>query len=217
MLLFTLKPFYEMYIPPKYRIEDAEEVKRFLQQNSFGALVSLVDEKLTATHLPWHLIENEAGDWFLQAHMAKANPQWKTIEENSEVMLMFQGAHTYVTSRWYSEENAPTWNYQAVHVYGKARVTSKSDLEAILTKSLLQYEAAMPNPLYYEHLSDALKENFLKAIVGIEITITDIQAKYKLSQNRTVFDFNHIIQELEKGTDAQAHEVAKEMRRLNRT
>jgi len=206
-----------MYIPKKFRIEDAEEIKDFLNKNSFGALISLVETRITATHLPWHLVEDATtGEWLMHAHIAKPNPQWQALETSPEVMLMFQGAHAYVSSQWYSEENAPTWNYQSVHVYGQARIVSQPELEAMLVQLLQQHEAFMPNPLSYQDLSSDLRERFLKGIVGIEVRVTDLQAAYKLSQNRTAFDFQNIVKELENIPDAQSHEVAKQMKKLNK-
>lgn len=203
-----------MYIPKKFLIEDSEEIKDFLHKNSFGALISLVGGRITATHIPWHLVENEAGEWFMHAHIAKANPQWEAFASSPEVMLMFQSPHTYVSSRWYTQESAPTWNYQAVHVYGQARIVSQAELEAMLTALMLHHESAMPNPLHYAQISEKIRESFLKAIVGIEVRITEIQAKYKLSQNRSSFDFQNIIKELENTSDPQAKHIAQEMQKI---
>lgn len=203
-----------MYIPKKHQIENTTEIKEFLLQNSFGALLSLTNARIVATHVPWHLVENEAGEWLLKAHVAKANPQWKNIEQNKEVMLMFQGAHSYISSTWYSHENAPTWNYQAIHLYGQARIVSEEELIEMLACLMHKYEKDMPTPLRYQDLSEKLRESYLKSIVGIEVKVTEIQAQYKLSQNRNAFDYQHIIEQLEHTKDAQAQEVAKQMRRV---
>ncbi len=203
-----------MYIPKKFLIEEATEIKNFLHNNTFGAFISHVDERITACHIPWHLVETEAGEWLMQAHVARANPQWKALEASPAVMLMFQGAHTYVTSSWYSVESAPTWNYQAVHLYGQARIVSEAELEQMLACLMENYESKMPQPLRYEDISEKTRTSFLQAIVGIEVNITEVQAKYKLSQNRNALDFQHIIDQLEKMPDPQAHGVAHEMKKI---
>lgn len=203
-----------MYIPYKHRIDDFAEIRDFLLKNSFGSLISLVDNRITGTHVPFHLTENEAGEWLFQTHIAKANPQWKGITDQAEVMLIFQGAHAYVSSQWYSQENAPTWNYQAIHLYGQARLMTEAELAEMLTYLMQTYEQALPTPLRYEDLSEKLRESHLKAILGIEIKITEIQAKYKLSQNRNELDYQNIIKELEDTTDLLAHGVAQEMKRI---
>ncbi len=121
-----------MYIPKLYREEDRQKIIEFLRQNNFPALVSHDGEKLTATHLPVEIIESEEGALTVLGHMSRANPQWKSFGEQ-EVLLIFQGAHTYISPRWYNHVNVPTWNYMMVHVYGRVRAIEGEKLHSLLS------------------------------------------------------------------------------------
>ena len=179
-----------MYIPKYFSITDREEILAFLKGNSFGQLVSLVEDKLFSSHIPFLFSEDNLS---LLCHVAKNNPQWNNIEEQ-EVLVTFQGPHDYVSPSWYTSPGVPTWNYQAVHIYGKAKIISENEkLGSIVNELTGMYESALEKPWNPEY-----KESMLNAIVGIEITITDIQCKYKLSQNRSEEDRLRVIEELKK-------------------
>ena len=108
-----------MFIPKYYREEDRQKLLAFLKQNNFAALVTFDGEKPIATHIPVEVIETENG-WTIYGHISRANAQKKTFGDN-EALLIFQGAHTYISARWYTEVDVPTWDYMIVHVYGKVR------------------------------------------------------------------------------------------------
>ena len=108
-----------MYIPQHYRNENLKEVREFIINNSFGILINQIDGKPWATHIPLELDKDSNGKDILYGHIAKANPQWKYFDDASEVLCIFNGPHSYVSSSWYKEEEVPTWNYIAVHIYGK--------------------------------------------------------------------------------------------------
>src|SRR6266498_3321945 len=108
-----------MYIPKYYREEDRQKILAFLKQNNFAALVTFDGEKPIATHIPVEVVESESG-WTIYGHLSRANTQKKTFGEQ-EALLIFQGAHTYISARWYTEVDVPTWDYMIVHVYGKVR------------------------------------------------------------------------------------------------
>lgn len=110
-----------MYVPPLYKAQSTEEVKAFLQANPFGILVSVQRGKPVATHIPLMLVHNHEGKQVLWGHVSKANEQWNNLLDQEKVLAIFTGPHTYISSSWYSHENVPTWNYIAVHVYGKVR------------------------------------------------------------------------------------------------
>ena len=100
-----------MYTPDIYKNENQEEIKQFLQENSFGILINQMDGKLCATHIPLELDVNKDGKEILQGHIAKENPQWKGFKEDDTVLAVFSGPHSYISSSWYDHENVPTWNY----------------------------------------------------------------------------------------------------------
>lgn len=198
-----------MFIPAHYKNENISEVKQFLKQNSFGILVSQVDGKPWATHIPLELDVDGEGNDVLVSHIAKANPQWKQFSENEEVLCIFNGPHSYISSSWYQEEEVPTWNYIAVHVYGKLRILDEPAVLASLHRLVDKYEQNSECPVSINNLS-AKTMLQIKGIVGFEIRITDIQAAKKMSQGRE-HDHPRIIQELEK-QDPRAIAVANVMK-----
>ncbi|MER2261645.1 MAG: FMN-binding negative transcriptional regulator [Psychrobacillus sp.] len=199
-----------MYIPKYFKVSDLDEIKRFIQTNSFGALITTKKSKPIATHLPLQL-HKEDDDYYLTGHMAYGNPQWRTFETAEDVLVIFQGPHSYVSSSWYEHENVPTWNYQAVHVYGKARILSEEELKQDLTLLLQKYEKHRKNPVLWENLSPQLVEKELKGIVGFMIRVEEIQAVDKLSQNRNEEDYQNIINKLYEEKDVNSQQVASVM------
>lgn len=201
-----------MYIPKLYRNENPEEVRRFIREYGFAILVNQTEGKLWATHLPLELDENAQGQEVLLGHMSRANPQWREMENNAAVMAIFQGPHAYISSSWYDHENVPTWNYIAVHVYGTMKILEGEVLLESLKKLVNRYEAGSEKPVTVEGFSEKFLSSHLKGLVGFEITITDVQAAYKLSQNRDEANHANIVKELEKQDDPQAAGVAEYMR-----
>ena len=201
-----------MYIPKYFKVSDVKEIWQFVQQNSFGTLVTTDQGKPIATHLPLQLVK-EGENIYLTGHMAYGNPQWRTFESCDEVLAMFQGPHAYISSSWYKEENVPTWNYQAVHIYGKASVLSGEALHQDLAKLMQKYERHRVNPVVWEQLSPELLERQLKGLVGFKIAVREIQAADKLSQNRTAEDYDHIVKKLYEEQTEEAQQLAQVMER----
>lgn len=200
-----------MHIPNYYKNESLAEVKNFLIENSFGILINQTNGKLTGTHIPMELDTDEHGADVLVGHIAKANPQWKNFNKGEEILAIFNGPHAYVSSSWYEKENVPTWNYIAVHVYGTIKIIEGAELLASLKKLVDKYEANSENPVAVEKMSPrTLKQ--INGIVGFSIKITEIQAAYKLSQNRNESDYHNIVDKLENTGDTISNKVAKEMK-----
>ena len=200
-----------MYIPEHYRNENQEDIKNFIHQNGFGILINQNNGKLWATHIPL-ILEEKDGKQFLVGHVSKENPQAKSFKTNDEILAIFSGAHTYISSSWYDHENVPTWNYLAVHVYGKLQLHSPEESIEALKRLVNKYEAKSEKPIRVEDLS---QKTMLQAhgIVSFEIEITAIEAKKKLSQNRDDKNYQTIISKLENSNDYQSIEVAKEMKK----
>lgn len=201
-----------MHIPNIYKNENLEEVKSFLIENSFGILINQTDGKLTGTHIPMELDKDEDGNDTLVGHIAKANPQWKNFQKNGEVLAIFNGPHTYVSSSWYEKENVPTWNYIAVHVYGKIKIIEGEELLNSLKKLVDKYEVNSENPVSVEKMSPKTLRQ-INGIVGFSIKISEIQAAYKLSQNRNTSDYHRIVNELDNNGHLGSSEVATEMKK----
>lgn len=204
-----------MFIPDIYKNENQEEIRTFLIQNSFGILVNQTDGKLCATHIPLELDTNKEGKEVLLGHISKENPQWKGFADNDEVLAIFSGPHSYISSSWYDHENVPTWNYIAVHVYGKIKVVEGEAVIDSLKKLVDKYEQNSDCPIRVEDLS---KKTMMqtRGIVAFEIEIQDIQSTKKMSQNRGESDYKNIILELEKTENSQSIAVADEMKKCRK-
>ncbi|MBK9007824.1 MAG: FMN-binding negative transcriptional regulator [Anaerolineae bacterium] len=204
-----------MYTPKLYREEDRAKIIKFLRQNEFAILVTYDGEKPTASHLLVEIFE-EGEKLFINGHMSRANPLWKTFEKNAEVLAIFHGPHTYISPTWYNHVNVPTWNYQAVHVYGKLRIVEDYDEAYQILKRLTdRHETASHYKL--ETLPQDFVAKEIKGIVAFQIEVTKIEANYKLSQNRNDEDYQNIVEMLEEREDEMSHEVAEAMKSNRQT
>lgn len=202
-----------MYIPACFKNNDLNEVRDFLNKNSFGILVSQSDSKFWATHIPLELDKDENGKDILVGHISKANPQWKNFTNDSQILAIFSGAHSYISSSWYDHENVPTWNYIAVHIYGKIKIIEGEKLINALKKLVDKYEKNSDKPVSVEKMSEKFISKEIKGIVGFEIEINEIQSAYKLSQNRDTHNHKNIIVELDKKGDCNSQIIAEEMKK----
>ena len=199
-----------MYTPSHYKNENLDEVREFLVQNSFGILINQTDGRPWATHIPLELDIDAEGKDILVGHISKANPQWKSFVEDEEVLAIFNGPHSYVSSSWYQEEEVPTWNYIAVHVYGKIQILNEGAVLNSLHKLVDKYEKTSANPVSIHNLSHKTMRQ-IKGIIGFQINISEIQATYKLSQTRPE-DHPKIIEELQKTSNPGSHEIANSIK-----
>ena len=199
-----------MYIPKNFKVSDVEEIREFVQQHLFATLVTTKKGKPIATHLPVQFIK-EKEDYYITGHMAHGNPQWRTFVESEDVLVMFQGPHAYISSSWYEQENVPTWNYQAVHIYGPASILEEEKLKQDLIHLLEKYENPRENSVLWDTLSPSLLEKELKGIVGFKIQVKEIQAAYKMSQNRNERDYLNITEQLKKEGDPESKKMAERM------
>ncbi len=199
-----------MYIPEHFRVHDHSALA-FMRANPFAILISSTDDGPFATHLP--VFVTAAGDQLIiSGHVAKANPHWRYLEQNPTCMTIFHGPHAYVSaSNYVTRENVPTWNYGAVHVYGNARsLTSPEDLQGILHQLIGTFEPAFADQ--WATFSETYRERMLSHIVGVEIAVTRIEAKFKLSQNRTKEEQTNVMASLEKSEDTAISGVSRLMR-----
>lgn len=201
-----------MYTPAIYKNENKEGIKKFLLENSFGILINQTNGKLCATHIPLELEINNEGKEILYGHLSKENPQWNGFIDNDQILAIFSGPHSYISSSWYDHENVPTWNYIAVHVYGKIKIIEGEAVIESLKKLVDKYEQNSKNPVRVEDFS---KKTMMqtRGIVAFEIEITEIQATRKLSQNRDEKNHQNIITELEKANTNQSIAIANEMKK----
>ncbi|ALH99347.1 TPA: FMN-binding negative transcriptional regulator [Staphylococcus aureus] len=201
-----------MYIPKFFQVNDFKEIEQFIQSNSFGMIVTEDQGKPLATHLPL-IFQKNGADYYISGHIAKGNPQWKTLNGNGNVLIIYQGAHAYVSSSWYEKENVPTWNYQAVHLYGEATVLNEQETIDGLKTLLTKYEQNRENPVLWDNLAENTQMQ-AKAIVGFKVKIKKIEAAYKMSQNRNEQDYNNIIKNLEDEHNSSSKAVADVMKEI---
>lgn len=186
-----------MYIPKHFLVEDQEQIDQFIHHNNFAQLVSMVDGQLFATHLPFLYLPDEAK---LLGHIARVNPQGQALN-TQQVLVIFAGPHDYVSPNWYLDPGVPTWNYQAVHVQGVATTSSDpAQLTSIVTALTDQHESGFDDPWMPQAESGKIR-----GIIGIEIAITQMQCKFKLSQNRSAMERQRVAENLRlRGNDALA-------------
>lgn len=188
-----------MYIPEYFEVTDEKEIYAFIEANAFGQLTSTVGGRLFSTQIPFLMSADRTK---LLGHLAKNNPQVKDIE-GQEVLVTLQGAHDYISPSWYSSPGVPTWNYQAAHIYGLCKIfTEPSAISQVIDTLTRIYEHSNSNPWQPEY-----NPSMLGAIVGIEISINEIQCKYKLSQNRSTQDQEQVIAQLKNNGSSKLAEA----------
>jgi len=203
-----------MYIPRRYEEEDKEKIHSFIRENSFAILITVKDGNPAGTHIPLLLEKDADGRDVLMGHISRGNDQKQALEDGAKVLVVFAGPHAYISPRWYTKMNVPTWNYIAVHVYGTVKIVEGDELHAALRRLVDHYEHPMPLPVKVEEIPEKTYNDDFRGIIGFKVIIDDIQAAYKLSQNRDAQSFHQVIGELEKGDDV-AKGVAEEMKKIN--
>lgn len=199
-----------MYIPKHYEEKDTEKLVAFMKANSFAVLVNIVDGSPWGTHLPF-VVKEEGGRIMLYTHMSRVNGQWKAFGSDNEALVIFQGPHAYISPTSYEkQQNVPTWNYIAVHAYGKPEIISEHDKVITLLEDMINnYESSYFNQ--WKSLSAEYVNNMVKGIVTFQIEVTRLEGKYKLSQNKTVNEQHNIIGKLKQSDDPAAQGVAAVM------
>ena len=182
-----------MYIPTQFRIEDRAQIHAALRATRLATLVTTGPDGLIATPLPVMLDDSEGEHGTLHAHIAKANPQWRS-GAGQEALVMFMGPDAYVTPSWYATKQrdgkvVPTWNYVAVHAYGPVEFYEDADrLLAVVTRLTDQHEQPRSHPWAVSDAPVAFIQSQLKGIVGVRMPIARLEGKQKVSQNRVAED-----------------------------
>ena len=195
-----------MYLPQQFEETRIEELHRIIANFPLGILVLNGPCRLDANHLPFDLNPNAGERGQLLAHVARANPIWKETRDSDDALVIFRAANAYISPNWYPSKHefhrqVPTWNYQAVHVHGK--ITIRDDekfvrgVVARLTR-VNEVRAGSDKPWKMTDSSKEYIDQMLTAIVGIEIEITKMVGKWKLSQNREERDRINAAEELRK-------------------
>jgi transcriptional regulator len=203
-----------MYVPKYNQLDDPAALLAYMRAYSFAALATAGTGGLMATHLPF-VIEAEGGRVKLLAHMAKANPQWRDFVADVDALVIFMQPHAYVSPRLYdSRQNVPTWNYVAVHAYGRPVLIEERAAKIALQKKLIRQH----DPDYLAQMAelpDSYLDVRLAAIVSFSLDVTRVDARYKLSQDKNPAERERIARELEASGDSIAAETARLMRSHN--
>lgn len=193
-------------------MNDKYEIFEFINQNSFGILISNNDGKINATHIPFLLKSGEGENGYLYGHIAKANKQLSSI--SGEVLVIFPGAHKYISPVWYeTNQTVPTWNYISVHVYGSLEVLDDRESRIRVVKDTVKYFEGDESKYNTDDLKESYFEGQIKGITAFRISITDIQGKKKLSQNHSEERQQKVIAVLEKYCDDDSRKIVSEMKR----
>jgi transcriptional regulator len=200
-----------MYIPRRYEEKDRDKIFQFIRENSFGILISIKDGLPVGTHIPLLLGKNAAGEDVLTSHISRGNEQKYSLQDGAKVLAIFAGPHAYVSPRWYTEMNVPTWDYISVHVYGTVRIMDGEELKKALSQLVDNFEQLMPRPVTLEEIPEKVFSENIRGILGFEIRVDEIQAAYKVSQNRNEESYHQVIARLDEG-DELSKKISSEMK-----
>ncbi|HEX2276546.1 MAG TPA: FMN-binding negative transcriptional regulator [Candidatus Tectomicrobia bacterium] len=198
-----------MYMPEWFREDDLPTLHALMRDHSFATLVTQHEGVPFASHLPLILAADEGPYGTLFGHMARANTQWRDFDASQEMLVVFQGPHTYVSPSWYGEDpaNVPTWNYAAVHAYGSPRLITDDDAcRALLDTLVWAHEAPFASPWRFQMPEAELRKK-MRGIVTFAVRITRLEGKLKLSQNRPLADQQHVAETLQRSADAVSRDV----------
>lgn len=196
-----------MYIPASFKESRIERLHDLIVNHPLGLLVTNGDNDLEASPIPFLFYANEGKYGVLRAHLAKANPHWKSLAEHVECLVVFQGPEGYVTPSWYpskaeTHKAVPTWNYATVQVWGNASVTEDAAwLRRQLDDLTMLHEKSRPQPWSVSDAPVDYIASQMKAIIGIEILIRRIDGKWKMSQNKDDADREGVIAGMRSDTD----------------
>jgi transcriptional regulator len=207
-----------MYIPRHFAETRIEVLHELIRRHPLGALVASTEQGLDASHVPFHLEAAVGPNGMLRCHLARANPLWQQIGAGRPVMVVFQGADSYVSPSWYAskQENGkvvPTWNYVVVHAHGTPTVTHDAAWLRSLVETLTrEHEAGRADPWQVSDAPADYIDKMLGAIVGVEIPIARLTGAWKLSQNRPLVDREGVVGGMRKdgGLRAEVADLVKE-------
>ncbi|MEG4066487.1 FMN-binding negative transcriptional regulator [Microcoleus sp. Pol11C2] len=202
-----------MYRPTAFQEDNIDKLVAFMRANSFATLVSSVEAVPCASHIPL-VIAMQGEVVKLSGHLSKQNPQWQAFG-SAESLAIFTGPHAYISPTQYEKhESVPTWNYIAVHAYGAPKIIMLNDSPKAMNKMINQmidaYEVDYQS--HWDGLSNQFREGMMDGIVGFEMTVTRLEGKYKLSQNRTQVDRETVSNTLLQSLDPAARAVGVEMK-----
>ncbi|WP_407363459.1 FMN-binding negative transcriptional regulator (plasmid) [Pseudomonas luteola] len=211
-----------MYLPPPFKETDPAVLHRFVKEHPLGALVIQGSHGLSAEHLPFLLESEETGLGILKAHVARASQLWQeALNGHDETLVIFQGPSAYISPSWYASKLethrvVPTYNYATVHAYGRIKVRDDAQwVRGLVARLTRAHEATQDTPWRMTDAPADFIDEQLSRIVGIEIHVSRLEGKWKMSQNRSEADRKGVLQGLHRESTPQATEAAAEMLRTS--
>ena len=204
-----------MYVPAHFDEQRIEALHRLIQERPLGTLVTLTGDGLNANHIPFEIDAEPAPFGALRGHVARANPVWRDFSSAVEALVIFHGAQTYISPSWYPTKQAtgevvPTYNYLVTHGYGQMKIIHEREwLRALVTRLTNRFEAERAVPWHVTDAPPAFIDKQLGAIVGIEIALTKLIGKWKVSQNRPATDRDGVVKGLNERDDADSLAIAR--------
>lgn len=200
-----------MYVPAAFKTDDAKAWE-LVRQRAFGTLVAIDNGRPVAVHMPLRVLDRR-----IEVHVARANPIHEVIGRNPQVLITVLGPDAYISPDWYvSHDQVPTWTYTSVHLQGAARVLSPEETHAQVEAVSNEFEARLlPKKIWtMDKMTEQKKAAMLRAIVGIGIEVTAIEASWKLNQHKPIEDRKSVVEALAGRPDANAQIVSAQMRAL---
>jgi transcriptional regulator len=205
-----------MYTPAHFRVTEPAALHRIIAAHPLGVLVTSHEGSLDANHIPFEFDPQIGPLGRLSAHVARANPVWQQCADGADVLVIFRGNESYISPNWYPSKHethrlVPTWNYEVVHAHGRLRVRDDEKfLRGVLARLTRVHEAQEPKPWKMGDSAPEYIDMMLRAVVGLEIDITALEGKSKLSQNREPRDVAGAVQMLrQRGSDDLAQAMEK--------
>ena len=204
-----------MYIPPQFEQPDVEVMHELIRTRSLATLITLGSDGLNANHIPLHLSATHESFGVLRGHVARSNPILNDMDSAIDALAIFHGPDAYISPSWYATKQqagkvVPTWNYTVVHAYGKLRIIDdavwvRAQLEALTA----QNEAGLPHPWAVSDAPEDFTDKLIGAVVGIEMVITRLSGKWKVSQNQPLQNQHSVIQGLTASGQTAMAELVK--------
>lgn len=210
-----------MYIPAPFREDREERLSELMREHPLAIVVTLGGSGLIASHLPLIYEPLPDSPGILHGHIARANVQWQDFQTEVDALAIFQGPQSYISPSWYATKQrsgrvVPTWNYAVVHAYGSVEIyTEAARLRKHLGLLVAEHEKSFSPPWSLNDAPAEFVDELLNSIVGIDIRITRLEGKWKVSQNRPAEDRNGVIEGLTSKCDAESRAVAELVRKLS--
>ncbi len=203
-----------MYLPPHFAETRPGELHRIIREHPLGMLVTHGEHGIDANHLPFEFDPHRGALGVLLAHIARANPLWREFPSGADVMVVFRGVEGYISPNWYpskqeTHRQVPTWNYEVVHAHGRLRIVDDEKfIRGVVARLTREHEATEPRPWKMGDAPKDYMDDMVSKVVGIEVEISRLEGKRKLSQNREARDIDNAVNELQR---RQQHELASTM------